>query len=273
LSHDLNPSSPGGFSLPDKRHLVITISGANKDIGKSSLAAYLTAHCRNCAGMKISMHEESPTGEAIISESESSSDVDTDTARIYRAGARPVLWLRTIRESLFRDFMEALSGIEAPVLIIEGNSLLEHLDPDYAVFIMGPNFEDFKPSAHTAIRKADTIVINGDSEISGAKLLELEKEIKRLNPKAKMVVVSELGKERAWEIVLSRVAGRVGGEYMSGEVNEKVLEAVKAGAKEGRINCAAALELARELGVPPQEVGKAANALNIKISNCSLGCF
>ncbi|OFW56392.1 MAG: hypothetical protein A2W01_00115 [Candidatus Solincola sediminis] len=60
---------------------------------------------------------------------------------------------------------------------------------------------------------------------------------------------------------------------MSAEVNDKVLEAVKTQAKEGRINCATALKLAQDLGVPPGEVGKAANALNIKISNCSLGCF
>ncbi len=271
MSDGPSPSLPGGFFNSGKRYLLITISGANKDIGKSSLAAYLAAHCNNCAGMKISMHEELPAGEVLIEENESSED--TDTARIFKAGARPVYWLRTTKERLLDDFRRAAGGLEAPVIIIEGNSLLERLDPDYAVFIMGAGFKDFKPSAYVAIGKADTVVVNGDVEISAGKLLELEKEIKRLNPKAKMVVVSELGKERAWEIVLSRVAGQLGGEYMSAEVDEKVLEAVKAKAKEGRINCAVALELAQELGVPPREVGKAANALNIKIANCSLGCF
>jgi hypothetical protein len=34
-----------------------------------------------------------------------------------------------------------------------------------------------------------------------------------------------------------------------------------------------ALKLAEELRVPPAEVGKAANALDVKIVKCSLGCF
>ncbi|MDI6873429.1 MAG: hypothetical protein QME89_06095 [Actinomycetota bacterium] len=60
---------------------------------------------------------------------------------------------------------------------------------------------------------------------------------------------------------------------MSPDVEERVLQAVKEKAEEGRIPCAVALKLAEELGVPPLEVGKAANALNIKIVKCSLGCF
>ncbi|MBC7247449.1 MAG: hypothetical protein H5T73_06695 [Actinobacteria bacterium] len=60
---------------------------------------------------------------------------------------------------------------------------------------------------------------------------------------------------------------------MSAEVDDRVLQAVRERAEEGRIPCAIALELAEELGVPPLEVGKAANALNVKIVQCSLGCF
>ncbi|NPV60799.1 MAG: hypothetical protein HPY75_14210 [Actinobacteria bacterium] len=60
---------------------------------------------------------------------------------------------------------------------------------------------------------------------------------------------------------------------MSDEVDEKLKEAVKEKAEEGRIACAVALKLAEELGVSTLEVGKAANALGIKITRCSLGCF
>ncbi len=60
---------------------------------------------------------------------------------------------------------------------------------------------------------------------------------------------------------------------MADEIDEKVMEAVKAKAEEGRIACAVALKLAEELEVPTAEVGKAANALDVKIVKCSLGCF
>jgi molybdopterin-guanine dinucleotide biosynthesis protein len=223
--------------------------------------------------MKVSIHAERPPGEAILEEDDTRADSRTDTARLRRAGAYPVFWVRTTRECLGDDLRHALARLEAPVVIVEGNSVLEHLDPDYAVFIMGPSSEDFKPSAYLAVAKAHTVVINGDRKLTGTEALRLERWIKGRNPKAKVILVSELGREKAWEVVFSRVAGRLGGEYMSAEVDEKVLEAVKAAAKEGRIACAVALKLAEELGVPSLEVGKAANALGIKIVQCSLGCF
>ena len=55
--------------------------------------------------------------------------------------------------------------------------------------------------------------------------------------------------------------------------DEKLAAALRQRARGGRLACATALALARELGVSPQEVGRAANELGIKISDCQLGCF
>ncbi len=44
-------------------------------------------------------------------------------------------------------------------------------------------------------------------------------------------------------------------------------------AKENRIPCSSAFAIAKSLGIPLGEVGKAANKLNIRISKCQLGCF
>jgi len=266
-------SSPGGLFSGREGPRIITISGANKDIGKSSLAAYLASHCRGCAGIKVTVHAERPSGEAVIEESDPPVAPGTDTARMVEAGASPVFWVRTTVEDLTAAVEEAWPRLKAPVVIVEGNSVLEHLEPDFAVFIMGATFDDFKPSAFTAIRKAHTVVVNGQERLTGADVLDLEKKVKELNPHAKLVVVSELGRDRAWEIVLTRAAGRLGGGLMSDEVDERVREAVQAKAEEGRIACAVALKLAQELEVSTMEVGKAANAEDIKIVKCSLGCF
>lgn len=56
-------------------------------------------------------------------------------------------------------------------------------------------------------------------------------------------------------------------------IPEKVLEAVKAAAKEGRITCAECHKLAEELEVNLLVVGQAADELKIKIKACQLGCF
>ena len=54
---------------------------------------------------------------------------------------------------------------------------------------------------------------------------------------------------------------------------DRLLEAVRQAAREGRLPCARALELARELEVPPARVGEIADQLGIKIVACQLGCF
>lgn len=53
------------------------------------------------------------------------------------------------------------------------------------------------------------------------------------------------------------------------ELEKRLYEA----AIDNRIQCASAFAIARSLGIPPVEVGKAADKLKIKISNCQLGCF
>jgi LAO/AO transport system kinase len=266
-------SSPDEFFTASEAPKIITVSGANKDIGKSSLAAYMANHCFCCAGVKVSVHDVQPEGDVVVEEPQPPPDLKTDTARLVQAGASPVFWVRTTGANLVEDVKKVLSRIETPVVIFEGNSILKYLQPDYAVFIMGPTFDNFKPSAFDAIKKAHTVVINGRESLSGEQVLELERKIKDVNPKAKVVVVSEIGEEKAREIILSRAAGRLGGECMMAEASEKVREAVKAKSEEGRIACAVALKLAKDLEVPPMEVGKAANEMDIKITKCSLGCF
>ncbi|WP_418791663.1 hypothetical protein [Phosphitispora sp. TUW77] len=56
-------------------------------------------------------------------------------------------------------------------------------------------------------------------------------------------------------------------------IPDKVLEAVKDAAPEGRLSCADAHALAKRLDVELLIIGKAADELKIKIKSCQLGCF
>lgn len=56
---------------------------------------------------------------------------------------------------------------------------------------------------------------------------------------------------------------------MSDDLKKKLREE----AKEGKIACKRAFELAAATGCPLAEVGKAANEEGIKIVACQLGCF
>ena len=48
---------------------------------------------------------------------------------------------------------------------------------------------------------------------------------------------------------------------------------MKASLVDGRLPCAVAFKISRKLKVSPRKVGDMANRLNVKISNCQLGCF
>ena len=56
-------------------------------------------------------------------------------------------------------------------------------------------------------------------------------------------------------------------------MQDKIKEEVKKRSVNGRISCPVAHKIAEELSVAYKEVGRAANELNIKISDCELGCF
>ncbi len=251
---------------------ILTISGANKDIGKSSLAAYIIGHCLVCGAAKFSLHAETPEGPALVEEGPSG-DPGSDTARMYRAGARPVFWVRSTQESLPGDIKGALDSMGSGVAVLEGNSILKHLEPDFAIFIMNPTFEDFKPSAWEALARADVVLVNGDTEVSGEDALRLERACKERNPHLKILFSADRGREAAWNIILSRIVGKLGGEYFLEDIDARIAEELQKHAKDGRIACGVALRLAQELGVSTQKVGETANQLKIKIINCSLGCF
>ncbi|MDI6703566.1 MAG: hypothetical protein QME40_02680 [bacterium] len=60
------------------------------------------------------------------------------------------------------------------------------------------------------------------------------------------------------------------GEEMRAQLILKINRLAKEGKK---IPCKKALELAKEFSVEPKEIGDILNKLEIKIIDCSLGCF
>lgn len=54
---------------------------------------------------------------------------------------------------------------------------------------------------------------------------------------------------------------------------EKIREALQAAARENRLSCEQAHDLAKELNVSLKEIGVLCNELKIKITVCQLGCF
>jgi hypothetical protein len=56
-------------------------------------------------------------------------------------------------------------------------------------------------------------------------------------------------------------------------MEDKIKEEIQKKATDNRLPCAVARKIAIDLSVPFKEVGRAADELQVKITNCELGCF
>jgi DNA-binding transcriptional regulator YhcF (GntR family) len=56
-------------------------------------------------------------------------------------------------------------------------------------------------------------------------------------------------------------------------MKDKVVEEIKKKTINGKIPCPIARQIAKDLSVSYNEVGRIANELKVKITDCELGCF
>jgi hypothetical protein len=56
-------------------------------------------------------------------------------------------------------------------------------------------------------------------------------------------------------------------------VDEALADAIRMRLRDGRLDCAAAFALAREMEITPLSVGEAADSLDVHLSHCQLGLF
>lgn len=134
---------------------IITVSGTHSGIGKTTFienllkrqlkgysclkvtVAHKGAVCplqRNCGACdKLDAEFCIVTDEKVLSQK------GKDTYRFKKAGSKQVLWLKAqTKEGLRTGLKKSLSLFDKKAgLIIEGTSVLEYLNPDLAIFIIG----------------------------------------------------------------------------------------------------------------------------------------
>lgn len=186
---------------------IVTISGASKDVGKTNLAVSIIKKCQGLAALKYSFHY--PQKEAgVITDSEILTRPGTDTARFLEAGASPVFWVLSDEKRLGLDLKRALSLLSPDSkVIIEGNSVLKHLRPIFAIFVMNSSWEKVKPSGLEVISRADVVVEwNNDGHI--------REKIVDLNPSARLLDINPHKPEgEDFKLLLQDLQNIMEGEY------------------------------------------------------------
>ncbi|MCX8030766.1 MAG: hypothetical protein N3A59_04200 [Thermodesulfovibrionales bacterium] len=187
-----------------------------------------------------------------------------DTYRYYDAGAEEVLWVKSPASEL-QEIMpfaiEKLSHLDA--IIIEGNSAVSAISPDVIIFTSLNNISDIKPSSWDIFKKAHLCITTSQSP-----LMPYLKE----SSNCKVFIIEDFIDISSIDKIIKDIV-----EYIDSLLKPNqsfdVYELLKKYAKNNRISCYDARRIAEEINIPYFEVGKAANELKIKISNCQLGCF
>ena len=88
-----------------------------------------------------------------------------DTRRFLKGGARRSLWLRVRQGQLHRAIpvlMRSLSREEW--VMVESNSILEHITPALYLFVLDPTKSDFKATARKYLERADALITIGPAD-------------------------------------------------------------------------------------------------------------
>lgn len=83
-----------------------------------------------------------------------------DTGRYWDAGASNVHWAVVTDGQVGEGVRAALERVESGGVLIEGNSLLRHLEPDLFLMVARPDVLKIKPTARRALAKASALYVS-----------------------------------------------------------------------------------------------------------------
>jgi molybdopterin-guanine dinucleotide biosynthesis protein len=87
-----------------------------------------------------------------------------DTGRYWDAGAENVHWLIATDSQVERGIQLALERVNAPGVLIEGNSFLKFVDVDFAIMVARADGGKLKPSARRALKVCSALYLSDESD-------------------------------------------------------------------------------------------------------------
>jgi molybdopterin-guanine dinucleotide biosynthesis protein len=88
-----------------------------------------------------------------------------DTGRYWDAGASNVHWAVVTDGQVGEGVRAALGRVESEGVLIEGNSLLRHLEPDLFLMVARPDVLKIKPTARRALAKASGLYVSCEGDV------------------------------------------------------------------------------------------------------------
>lgn len=154
---------------------IVTVSGTCSEVGKTTLVCELLARLPGWAAVKVTRGHYRSCGrdpdtccvsgllgdEPRVFSDRADTDVDSkDTGRYWAAGAADVRWVVVARGQEAEGIARALAELgERPGVVVEGNRVVESLDPDLAVMVALPDQKEIKVSARRIVGRMDGLYV------------------------------------------------------------------------------------------------------------------
>ncbi len=167
------------------------------------------------------------------------------------------------------------SGLDekAPV-VIETNEPFAGLETCFGVFITDTPFDVLAEEVRAASKGADLVIVSLGESFGPDGDRGLEAATKEDTGARKVLIYrDDAGRRMAFRKALDMTFAALGGSEMPEDIPQNIIEAVRKAAVEGRMTCAAAHDLSKELDAPLALIGRALDLVDIKITSCELGCF
>jgi molybdopterin-guanine dinucleotide biosynthesis protein len=161
--------------MNEHRPAIVAVSGLSSNTGKTTLVCELIkrlpgweavkltrGHYRSCGkdpnGCCVSdLLQDEPL---IRSGRESNYEKGKDTGRFWDAGAANVHWVIVGEDQVEAGIRQALARVESSGVIVEGNSFLEYVEPDFAIMCARAGENKIKNSARRNLQKADALYLS-----------------------------------------------------------------------------------------------------------------
>jgi len=154
---------------------IVAVSGLSSNTGKTTLVCELIKQLPGWEAIKLTRgHYRScgkdPSGccvsdllrdEPLIRSGRVANyERGKDTGRFWDAGAANVHWVIVNEDQVEAGIKDALSRVEGDGVIVEGNSFLEYIEPDFALICARAGENKLKTSARRTLARADALYLS-----------------------------------------------------------------------------------------------------------------
>lgn len=169
--------------MNSQRPTIIAVSGLSSNTGKTTLVCDLLERLPGWEAIKLTRgHYRScgrdPQGccvsdlirdEPLVRTGrEENYEAGKDTGRFWDAGAANVHWVIAGEDQVEAGIKGALARVEAPAVIVEGNSFLDYVEADFAITCARAGENRLKTSARRTLARADAIYLSTIDDCDGA---------------------------------------------------------------------------------------------------------